>query len=139
MKIKLLFILSFIFLVSCKDAVKESDIQNLNGYWEIEKVVLPDGEDKEYKVSETVDFFEFKDNKGFRKKMMQQFDGKYLTNDVLENFTIEFKDETCYINYKTNFAKWTEEIVILTNEKLVVKNKNEIEYHYKRPILFDKK
>lgn len=49
--------LLFISFVSCKEAVKVTDVQNLNGYWEIEKVILPDGEDKEYKTSETFDFF----------------------------------------------------------------------------------
>ncbi|WP_339889127.1 lipocalin family protein [uncultured Flavobacterium sp.] len=138
MKIKLLIAIAFTFLVSCKQAVNETDIQNLNGYWEIEKVVLPDGEDKDYKASETFDFFEVKDKAGTRKKGMQQFDGTFLTNDVSESFTIEFYDGKCFINYKTDFAKWKEEILLLNKEKLVVKNKNDLEYHYKRPVLFEK-
>jgi len=85
-------LLLFISFVSCKEAVKVTDVQNLNGYWEIEKVILPDGEDKEYKTSETFDFFELKDKKGTRKKGMQQFDGTFLTNDVSEDFIIEFND-----------------------------------------------
>ena len=131
--------LLFTLLVSCKNEVKQTDIQNLNGYWEIEKVILPDGEDKEYKANETFDFFELKDKIGSRKKGIQQFDGTFLTNDVSENFKIEFKDGNCYINYKTDFAKWQEEILVLTKESFVVKNKNDLEYHYKRPILLDKK
>lgn len=139
MKVKLLFAIAFVFLVSCKQAVKETDIQNLSGYWEIEKVILPDGEDKEYKASETFDFFEIKGDSGTRRKGMQQFDGTFLTNDVSEAFTIKVKDGNYYINYKTDFAKWEEEILSISNEKLVVKNKNQLEYHYKRPILFTKK
>lgn len=139
MKTKLLIALTFTFLVSCKEVIKDSDIQNLNGYWEIEKVILPDGKDKEYKINETFDFFELKNNEGSRKKGMQQFDGTFLTNDVSENFTIEFKDEKCYINYKTDFATWKEEIKSISKEKLIVKNKNDLEYHYKRPVLFEKK
>jgi hypothetical protein len=139
MKTKILLVLAFVFLVSCQKAVKETDIQNLNGYWEIEKVILPDGEEKEYKASETFDFFELKDKKGTRKKGMQQFDGTFLTNDVSENLTVEFKDGNCFIDYKTDFATWKEEIISISKEKLIVKNKNDIEYHYKRPILFDKK
>lgn len=139
MKSRILFTLLFISIVSCKEAIKETDIQNLKGYWEIEKVILPNGEDKEYKTSETYDYFELKENKGFRKKGLQQFDGTFLTNDVSESFTIEFIDGKCYINYKTDFAKWKEEIVVLNKESLVVKNKNDLEYHYKRPVLFTKK
>jgi len=132
-------LLLFISFVSCKEAVKVTDVQNLNGYWEIEKVILPDGEDKEYKTSETFDFFELKDKKGTRKKGMQQFDGTFLTNDVSEDFIIEFNDGKCYINYQTDFAKWKEEVLVLTKESFVVKNKNDLEYHYKRPVLLEKK
>jgi hypothetical protein len=139
MKIKILIILAFTFLVSCKDTIKETDIQNLNGYWEIEKVILPDGEEKEYKTNETFDFFKLKGKTGSRKKGMQQFDGTFLTNDVSEDFVIEFNEGKCYINYQTEFAKWKEEILLLNKEKLVVKNKNDLEYHYKRPTLFTKK
>jgi hypothetical protein len=139
MKIKILIAMVFVLLVSCKQTVKEADIQNLNGYWEIEKVILPDGEDKEYKASENFDFFEIKNKVGFRRKGMQQFDGTFLTNDVSEAFTIEFKDDKCYINYKTDFAKWKEEIIVLTKESFVVKNKSGLEYHYKRPVLFTNK
>jgi hypothetical protein len=139
MKTRILFILSFFLLFSCQEKVKESDIQNLNGYWEIEKVVLPNGEEKEYKTNETFDFFQLKDKEGTRKKGIQQFDGTFLTNDVAENFTIEFKDGHCSVNYKTDFATWKEEIISISKEKLRVKNKNDLEYHYKRPILFEKK
>lgn len=139
MKIKILIVVLFSIIVSCKQAVIETDIENLNGYWEIEKVILPDGEDKEYKANETFDFFELKDKSGIRKKGIQQFDGTFLTNDVSENFVIEFNEGKCYINYQTDFAKWKEEILLLNKEKLVVKNKNDLEYHYKRPTFFTKK
>lgn len=139
MKKKIIVALTFVFLFSCQKEIKEADIQNLNGYWEIEKVILPDGEEKEYKANETFDFFQLKDKSGTRKKGIQQFDGTFLTNDVSENFTVEFKDGICYINYKTDFTTWKEEIKSISKEKLIVKNKNNLEYHYKRPVLFEKK
>ena len=138
MKTKIVFALVFVFLFSCQNEVKKSDIQNLSGYWEIEQVILPDGETKEYKANETFDIFELNDKKGIRKKGIQQFDGTFLTNDVSEDFTIEFKDGSCFINYKTDFSQWKEEIILISKDKLIVKNKNDLEYHYKRPVLFDK-
>lgn len=139
MKTKILFILPVLLFFSCNDTIKESELHNLNGYWEIEKVILPDGEEKEYKANETFDFFQLKDNSGTRKKGIQQIDGTFLTNDVSENFTIELKDGSCSINYKTDFSQWKEEIISISKEKLIVKNKNDLEYHYKRPVLFEKK
>ena len=63
---KIILFLVFGLFLSCKQSISESDLQNLNGYWEIEKVELPDGDKKEYKVNETIDFFKITDHKGCR-------------------------------------------------------------------------
>ena len=121
------------FLVSCKNEITQEEISNLNGYWEIEKVELPNGETKDYKINESVDFFEINNNlKGFRKKLVPQFDGRFLTNEVNESITISFKDEITFINYSTEFASWTEEIKKLNKNELVLANEQGINYIYKR-------
>ena len=131
-------ILFFVFglFLSCKQSISESDLQNLNGYWEIEKVELPDGDKKEYKVNETIDFFKITDKKGFRSKVMPQIDGTYLTNDLKEDVVVVLNDGDATIQYKTNYANWNEEIIELSKDKLVVKNQQDLEYHYKRPVKF---
>jgi hypothetical protein len=123
-------------LLSCKQSISETDLNNLNGYWEIEKVELPDRDKKEYKVNETIDFFEIQDKKGFRKKVMPQLDGTYLTNDIQENIIITIQDGEAIVHYKTVYASWNEEIIKLTKDKLVIKNQQDFEYHYKRPVKF---
>lgn len=136
-RLLLLFFLGVFF--SCKQNITQADMVNLNGYWEIEKVVLPDGEKKEYKINETIDFFKIESDKGFRKKVMPQLDGAYLTNDVQEEFVVVVKDGEASLQYKTTYASWNEEIIELTKDKLVVKNQQEIEYYYKRPSQFSVK
>ena len=131
--------LVFGFFLSCKQSISESDLKNLKGYWEIEKVELPDGDKKEYKVNETIDFFKIEANKGFRKKVMPQLDGTYLTNDIQEDVVVVVKDGDASIQYKTTYASWNEEIIELTKDKLVVKNEQDLEYHYKRPVKFSVK
>lgn len=138
MKRIFLFIVVF-SIISCKQNITESDVSNLNGYWEIEQVILPDGDKKEYKVNETIDYFMIQNNKGFRKKVMPQLNGTYLTNDIKEDVFVEINDGDANIQYKTNYASWKEEIVELTNEKLVIKNQQDLEYHYKRPAKFSVK
>ncbi|EAZ96017.1 hypothetical protein FBBAL38_01320 [Flavobacteria bacterium BAL38] len=133
---KIIVFIAFIVLSSCKQTITNDNIQYLNGYWEIEKVELPNGEMKEYKINETIDFFKIESNKGFRKKVMPQLDGSYLTNDHQEDIIITFKDGDATIQYKTNYASWDENIIELTNDKLVLKNQQELEYHYKRPAKF---
>lgn len=135
-----LSILPVLFLlVSCSKTISESDIKELNGYWEIEKAEMPDGEIKEYKINTIVDFFEIQNNKGFRQKAMPQVDGQYLTNEVQESIEIVQVDGKTIMKYHTDFADWQEQLISLSKDELVVQNEHDIKYYYKRPIPFSKK
>lgn len=127
----MILVLSILF-VSCKQEIKPADIAKLNGYWEIEKVIFDKGEQKDYKMNETFDFFQIKNNKGVRTKVMPQFDGTFLTTDTFENVSVRFAGEQVFLDYKTDYAKWSEEIISLSDKELVVKNPQKIEYHYKK-------
>jgi len=110
-----------------------TDIPQINGYWEIEKVVFEQGENKEYGVNESYDYFQIdKNNKGFRKKVMPQLDGTFLVNDAFENVTVRFEDKKVFLDYSTSYAKWSEELIAISNDKLVLKNEEKKEYHYKK-------
>jgi len=132
-------ILILFVLVSCRDSISNKDLSKINGYWEIVKVELPDGKTKDYKVNSTIDYFEIKNSKGFRQKVMPQFDGTYLTNNLKESVVITARDGDFYINYTTEYAQWKEEIIELKDSTLVLKNKENLEYHYKRQIPFSLK
>ena len=122
----------FVAFASCQQTISKDDIQKMNGYWEIEKVVFPEGEPKDFPINMTYDYIELKDNKGFRRKGAPRFDGKFEGNDVLEEMEITFKDDKPFVNYSTEFAKWTEELKEITDEKMVLLNSENKEYHYKR-------
>ena len=48
----------------------ENYIEHIGGYWEIEKVIMPNGTKKEYRINETIDYITVNDSlKGFRKKL----------------------------------------------------------------------
>lgn len=130
---------TFLTLISCNQKNKQEDLPKINGYWEIEKVLLPDGEKKEYKVNESIDYFELKDKKGFRKKVYPQLDGKYLINNVKENIVISDSSGIFFVNYTTAYSKWKEQIITLKDSILVLKNPDKLEYHYKRQTPFSLK
>ena len=95
-----------VFLVfSCTPKVAKEDITKLNGYWEIQQVKMATGETKDYKVNETIDYFELQqaqiDNKwvGFRQKVMPQFDGKFLTNGIKEIIKIKEDKNTFFVEW----------------------------------------
>ena len=141
-KIGLFFLV--LFLVSCNSKVKKEDIPKLNGYWEINQVTFSTGDTKDYKINETIDYFELRqaqfDNKvlGFKQKVMPQFDGKFKTNNIKEAFKIIKKDNSFFIEYATKFGKREEEIVALQDSIFTIKNKDNVSYTYKKfkPFLF---
>ena len=93
-KIVLGFVIFLVF--SCTSKVTKEEISKLNGYWEIQQVKMATGETKDYKVNETIDYFEIKNNIGFRQKVMPQFNGKFLTNGIKENIKIKEDKNTFF-------------------------------------------
>ncbi|MCC9016664.1 MULTISPECIES: hypothetical protein [Flavobacterium] len=121
-----------LLLISCKQEIKPADIAKLNGYWEIEKVVFDKGEDKDYGMNENFDYFNIKGTKGTRTKVMAQLDGTFLTTDTFEDVSVRFKGDQVFLDYKTDYAKWSEELISISDETFVVKNDQNKEYHYKK-------
>ena len=122
---------SFLF-ISCHPKINPNDICKMNGYWEIDKVVFDQGKDKEYSINESYDYFQIdKNNSGFRKKVMPQLDGTFLVNDSKESLKFRFEENKTFIDYETAYAKWSEELVAISNDELVLINSDKKEFHYK--------
>ena len=122
---------SLVFIVF-QQKIKPADIVKINVYWEIEKVTFDKGKDKDYGMNESYDYFEIIDNKGIRKKVMPQLDGTFLVNKTFENVTVRFADDKVFLDYSTSYMKWSEELITLSADELVLLNKEKIEYHYKK-------
>lgn len=126
-----LFVFS-LFVVSCTKPISAEELKNLNGYWEISEVKTADGDTKEFQSNNNVDFFELKDLKGTRTKVVPQLNGKNQTNGIKEQFTVLDSANATYLKYATDYAKWTEKVDKLTKDELVIINNNDIKYTYKR-------
>lgn len=134
---KVLFVSVLFLVVSCGKEYTAEDLKVINGYWEIEKVQMPDGEEKDYTINASVDYYEVNDKgEGLRQKVMPQLTGEYLTNEIAEKLTIVNEGGKTWLKYKTDFAEWKEELVDLDEDKFVVKNENDIIYHYKKAVPF---
>jgi hypothetical protein len=53
---------------------------------------------------------------------MPQLDGSFIVNDAFENVDVRFKDDKAFLDYSTLYAKWSEEIITLSDKKLVLRN-----------------
>ena len=142
-KICLLLLVSVLF--SCQKSVKKESFPKLNGYWEIQQVQFENGEEKDYKVNETVDYFELRQDQankkwiGFRQKVMPQFNGRFITNGIKEYIVLTEDKGLFYINYKTDLAKWKEQIIELGDSTLALKSEDNLTYLYKRFVPFSLK
>ena len=132
-----IFIFCALLAVGCRQKIVPADMSKINGYWEIERVDLPEADHKEYRINETFDYFEIKNNVGFRKKVMPQLNGTFLVNDAFETVKVLFKDDKVILEFKTRFSTMREELIELTAEKLVLKNKQNVEYQYKKAAAID--
>jgi len=132
MKRILIILFAATLLSGCQKKISAEDLSKINGYWEIEKVIFPDGNHKEYTVNETFDYFNIEHQQGFRKKVTPQLDGTFLVNETSEAIQISKKDSKYFLNYRTPFAKWREELLTLSDSELVTLNASGKEYHYKR-------
>ncbi len=126
-----LFVFS-LFAVSCSKPISAEELKNLKGYWEISEVKTADGDTKEFQSNNNVDYFELKDLKGTRTKVVPQLNGKNQTNGIKEQFTVLDSANATYLKYATDYAKWTEKVDKLTKDELVIINNNDIKYTYKR-------
>lgn len=133
MKNLITIVLFSVLFTSCKQQIKPADIAKINGYWEIEKVVFDEGEDKEYGANQNYDYFQIEsNNKGIRKKVAPQLNGTFLVNDTYENVSVRFQDEKVYLDYSTPYMKYSEEVIELTADELVITNAQNKEFHYKK-------
>ena len=127
---KIILILYISLHFSCSEKNK-TDISLLNGYWEIQSVKQDDKLLKTYPFSGIIDYFEVKNGKGLRKKVMPKFDGKFETSLHKINFNISVLNGETIIEYFDKNNTFRETIVKLDSTELFLTNKENYIYHYK--------
>ena len=119
-------------LLSCSSN-PEHLIPYVEGYWEIKKVTLPNGFQKEYTINETIDFISVNDSlKGFRKKLKPGINNTYYTSEDAEAIQLKIEDDSLRIYYSTPFNNWKETVIKANNEYLEIINENKAVYLYNR-------
>ena len=130
---KALYLLVAIVLTSCTNTDPNEQLQNLTGYWTIEKVEVENDSVVEYSLSQYIDYIEIKDSVGFRKKLQPKIDGGYTeaSNDS-EKITAKIEDDVLNLYYSTAFDEWQETVLVATEDELVIKNRDDKKYYYKK-------
>ncbi|MBP2832347.1 lipocalin family protein [Aquimarina sp. U1-2] len=120
-----------IVLLSCTTYNPETFRSYIDGYWQIDKVILADGTEKAYTFNQTIDFFEINDTTGVRKKLQPKLDGSFLTSSDSEMFTLKIDNDSLRMNYSTALSSWTETVVSAKEDQIVIKNEAGNLYFYK--------
>lgn len=118
--------------ISCT-SVEKTDIQYLNGYWEIEKVIQPDAKEIDFGMNTIYDYYEVDaTHKGFYVKASPQLDGTFIVDEYSEEIEVIEKDNAFYITFHSEFDDREMSILELTTDKLVLKNQDDKTYYYKK-------
>lgn len=133
MKNSVRLLIVFFLFISCQPKIQKEDIAKITGYWEIEKVIFDEGKDKNYTINESYDYFEIdKNNSGLRKKVMPQLNGTFIVNNAQESFKIRFEKDNVYLDYITPYAKWSEQLMEISDDQMIFENSEKKRYHYKK-------
>ncbi len=137
MDYKIIIILS-LSIASCEKPNPEEQKQKLSGYWEIQTVKMPNGENKDFAINTVLDYIETTADSGVRTKVSPKFDGTFATNGVSENFTLNIENDSLRMHYKTAFDTWTETVIEAKDSTLIVKNRDNKIYKYSKSSLSPK-
>lgn len=130
---KLIIILVLALSFSCEEKRNvEEQLNSISGYWEIEKVEISQDSARTYTTNPNVDYFEIEDKKGFRKKVKPKLDGTYTVTDDSEKIVAKIEDDSIRLYYSTPYAHWKETVISAGNNKMSIKNKDGMIYHYRR-------
>ena len=127
-----LSLVCLMLLLSCNKGF-DGNLEQLPGYWEIQKVVVEGKTIREYRTNAVVDFIELNsDSTGVRKKLAPRLDGTFAKTQSSEHFSIRYEDSRCFLDYKTPYDSWSEEIIALEEGVLITTNEDGLVYYYFR-------
>lgn len=129
---KLLIFIIFIGTLSCNHATPKDYISHLNGYWEISKVQMFEGEEKVYNFNQSIDFIEITgDSLGVRKKLQPQLDGSFIAFKNSEKFKIIIVNDSVFLEYSTPYDSWRETLISAKEDELILRNPDGNVYFYR--------
>lgn len=132
MNTKIIPLLLLLLTLSCSKQNPMEQKEHLKGYWEIKEVKLPDGMNKDFSISTTVDFINLKGDLGTRIKVSPHLDGTFSTNNVVEEFTLKIEEDSLRLYYKTPYDSWKETVIFAKDSILKIKIPDGKIYTYKK-------
>lgn len=121
-----------IALLGCKQQSSENMKKQLSGYWEISNVRSKHIEEMNFTFNNTIDYIEVDGDAGTRTKLQPNIDGSFAGSGTAESFLLKIENDSLNMYYTTPFDKWKETVIRATEEELIVRNEEGIQYEYKK-------
>lgn len=134
--IRFLSLLTILLLTSCSNNVDEQ-LKNIEGYWNIETAILPDGSEREFPFSNHMDHFEIEGKQGIKYRVSPTYDGGFVNYGSPVYFTCETVDGELLLQFKDGVESYTQTVEKATTNKLVLKHQNGTIYRYSSYTLND--
>lgn len=126
-------IVTLLFIASGCAPSPATQLEYLNGYWEIASIENQYGSFKEYSISQNIDFFEVTpEGKGIRKKVQPDIRGNFTASNSSQNIDVVLEGKAVFLKYSTALDTWQEEVISLSQDELVLKNSEGYIYNYRR-------
>jgi hypothetical protein len=130
---KLLTIFVAILVSSCATPVDDM-AQAINGYWNIDKVELSDGSDREFPFSNHMDHFSISKTRGVKNRVSPTYDGKFINYNSPVPFKWEKRDGKLFLLFNDGTEKYEQQVVDANEETMELLHENGTRYLYKRYI-----
>jgi len=123
--------LSSLLFLCCKEKTS-IELDQINGYWQIEFVQQGDEIFKSKKFNRLYDFYSTKKNKGIYKKVANEINGIFQTSESVISFEIIKDDGEIILHFFSPWNSWIKKIKYLDSKKLVLFH-GDRSFHYIKP------
>lgn len=118
-----------LILYSCGNSTTDQ-IKQLEGYWNIEKVILPDGSEKDFPFSNHMDYFVIEGGSGVKNRVSPKYDGSMVEYGSPVAFKWEENDGVLILQFKEGDQSYKQTVSKCTTDQLVLLHENGTEYYY---------
>lgn len=126
---KYIVLILAITLTACSS--NEEKIKAIEGYWNIDEVILPNGSEREFPFSNHMDHFEINGFKGVKNRVSPTYDGGFISYGNPIYFKWEEKDGDLLLTFQEGEASYIQTVETATKETLVLLHENGTRYTYK--------
>jgi hypothetical protein len=120
-----------IVLGSCNNQSSQAKLEHLEGYWVIDIVEKPDGEEKEFPFTNHMDYFEVNENSGTKSRVSPTYDGTFISYGDAVKFVWVDEENQTVLNFADGERSYSQILNKATKDELVLIHEDGTIYRYK--------